>query len=182
MGLLTAGCGGPSRGEGQFAFVSPGGQTRITYDPPHARGRLTNLSGASVADPQRGVELSDFPGQVVVLNIWGSWCGPCRSEADDLERVYAQTKDSGVAFLGINVRDDRRAAQDFLRNFQVTYPSIFDPSGRSLLALAGFPRSVVPATVVLDRRHRVAAIFLTALLDTELLPVVRRVAAEGTDK
>ncbi|GAB3677739.1 TlpA disulfide reductase family protein [Saccharopolyspora tripterygii] len=180
-GLLTpAACGRqsqPDRGS-TFAFVSPGGQTRITYDPPGTRGHIGDLSGPGVLDPQRPVAVSDFPGQVVVLNVWGSWCGPCRGEADELERVYAQTKDSGVAFLGINVRDDRSAAQDFVRNFAVTFPSIFDSAGRSLLALAGFPRSVVPATVVLDRRHRVAAIFLTAVLEKDLLPVVQRVASE----
>jgi hypothetical protein len=58
------------------------------------------------------------------------------------------------------------------------YPSIFDNPGRSLLALHGFPRNAVPATIVLDRDHRVAAVFLTALRVSELLPVVQRIAAE----
>jgi hypothetical protein len=96
-----------------------------------------------------------------------------------LQQVYDQTKDSGVQFLGIDVRDEPRTApQDFLRDRGVGYPSIYDPSGRSLLALKGYPRNVVPSTLVLDRRHRVAAIFLTALIDTDLRPVVQRLAAE----
>ena len=115
----------------------------------------------------------------MVLNIWGSWCGPCRAEMPGLQHVYDQTKDSGVQFLGIDVRDEVRSApQDFVRNLGITYPSIYDPPGRSLLALKGYPRSVVPSTIVLDRAHRVAAVFLTALRDTDLLPVVRRIAAE----
>lgn len=62
----------------------------------------------------------------------------------------------------------------------ITYPSIFDNPGRSLFALGGFPRNTVPSTIVLDRRHRVAAVFLTALRISQLLPVVQRVAAEPT--
>ena len=113
-----------------------------------------------------------------MLNIWGSWCGPCRAETPHLQQVYDQTKDIGAQFLGIDVRDSRAAAQDFVRDRHVGYPSIYDQSGRSLLALKGYPRNVVPSTLVLDRQHHVAAVFLVALLDTDLLPVVRRLAAE----
>jgi len=81
--------------------------------------------------------------------------------------------------LRTDVRDDRAAAADFVRDRGLTYPSIFDNPGRSLLALRGFPRNTVPFTIVLDREHRVAAVFLTALRVSELLPVVQRVAAEA---
>ncbi|MET9225672.1 TlpA disulfide reductase family protein [Lentzea sp. NPDC003310] len=165
---------------GTFEFVAPGGQTKIFYDPPSQRGTVAGLAGESLMEPDKQILLADFTGQVVVLNVWGSWCGPCRAEADDLEAVYTGTKESGVSFLGVDVRDDRAAGQDFMRNFGVTYPSIFDSSGRSLLALKGFPRNTVPATIVLDRQHRVAAVFLTALVRDDLLPVVQRVAAEAT--
>jgi len=179
--LLLTGCstdGDATPRGGGFEFVAPGGQTRIFYDPPEQRGTVTGLTGESLNEPGRQITLADYTGQVVVLNIWGSWCGPCRAETDDLEAVYADTKDTGVQFLGINVRDERGAAQDFLHNFGVTYPSLFDNSGRSLLALKGFPRNTVPSTIVLDRRHRVAAVYLTALLREDLLPVVQRVSAE----
>lgn len=84
-----------------------------------------------------------------------------------------------MQLLGIDVRDEVRSApQDFVRDTGITYPSIYDPPGRSLLALKGYPRSVVPSTIVLDRHHRVAAVFLTALSDTDLLPVVQRIAAD----
>ena len=84
----------------------------------------------------------------------------------------------GVTLLGIDVRDSADAARDFMNDRDITYPSIYDNPGRSLLALSGFPRSTVPSTIVLDRRHRVAAVFLTAIRVSELLPVVQRVAAE----
>ncbi|MFC4949263.1 TlpA family protein disulfide reductase [Pseudonocardia sp. GCM10023141] len=181
--LLTA-CAGTKDAVAQantFTFVAPGGQTQIFYDPPATRGVVRGLSGDSLLEPGHTIGVDDFPGQVVVINIWGSWCGPCRAEAAGLEQTYQQTRASGVTLLGIDVRDDRNAAADFVREHAITYPSIFDNPGRSLLALAGFPRNTVPSTIVLDRHHRVAAVFLTALRVAELLPVVQRVAAEPAD-
>ncbi|MFX1759285.1 cytochrome c assembly protein [Rhodococcus gordoniae] len=165
---------------GTFDFVSPGGQTRIFYDPPAERGTLGELSGEDLMNEGETLSLDDYEGQVVVLNVWGQWCAPCRSEADDLERVYEATKDLGVQFLGINVRDSQRdKAQDFVTDQRIGYPSIYDPPMRSLLALGrNYPTSVVPTTVVLDREHRVAAVYLTELLAEDLQPVVERVAAE----
>jgi len=163
---------------GDFQFVAPGGQTQIFYDPASARGALRTLSGESLLEPGRTIGLGDYTGQVVVLNIWGSWCGPCRAELPGLQQVYDTAKASGVAVLGIDVRDDRSAAADFVRDRGITFPSIFDQPGRSLDALSGYPRNTVPSTIVLDREHRVAAVFLTTVRATELLPVVQRLAAE----
>ncbi|WP_036540581.1 TlpA disulfide reductase family protein [Nocardia cyriacigeorgica] len=165
---------------GTFEFVSPGGQTEIFYNPPDSRGTIGELSGPDLMNEGSDIALSDFAGQVVVLNLWGQWCGPCRAEAPALEQVYERTKDSGVAFLGINVRDNQRdKAQDFVVDNKIGYPSIYDPSMRTLLALGGnFPTSVIPTTLVLDRQHRVAAIFLRAVLAEDLQPVVESVARE----
>jgi thiol-disulfide isomerase/thioredoxin len=177
----VAGCssGSDAATGAEYQFVSPGGQTTIRYDPPSDRKKVPPLSGESLTEPGRTISTADYAGKVVLLNVWGSWCGPCRVEADDLERVHAATKDLGVRFFGINVRDENRcAAEDFVANFQVSYPSLYDPPGRSMLALKGFPRSVVPATIILDREHRVAVVFLTALLEDDLLPVVERIVAE----
>ena len=178
--LAVAGCstgtGAVARG-GSFEFVSPGGRTDIFYDPPADRGAVGDLAGESLLEPGSTISLDEYRGRVVVLNVWGSWCGPCRAEADDLQRVA--TADDGVAVLGIDVRDSRSAATDFVRNYELSYPSIYDPPGRSLFALRGAPRSVVPLTVVLDRQHRVAAVFLRPVLASDLLPVVRRVGAEA---
>lgn len=168
---------------GTFEFVSPGGKTDILYDPPSSRGTPGRISGPDLTDPERTVAVADFAGQVVVLNVWGQWCGPCRTEMGELQQVYDATKASGVAFLGINVRDyDRDAAVDFVTDRHITFPSIYDPSLRTLIAFGGkYPTSTTPATVVLDREHRVAAVFLRALLGTDLQPVVARLAAEKAD-
>ena len=180
LGLL-AGCAtgrdAVARG-GTFEFVSPGGKTDIFYDPPQRRGAVGELAGDSLTQPGTTVSLAQYSGRVVVLNVWGSWCGPCRSEAPELVRVAAATAGQGVQLLGIDVRDSRQAGADFARDFRLTYPSIFDPPGRTLFALAGLPRSVVPLTVVLDRHHRVAAVFPHAVQAQDLQPVVQRIAAE----
>lgn len=177
---VATGCG--SAGDdavaqgGTFQFVSPGGQTVITYDPPASRQRIADVYGPDVVTDQT-IGLDDFAGKVVVINVWGSWCGPCRGEADDLEHVYAQNKASGVEFLGINLRDNRQAAKDFIIDRKVAFPSIYDFAGLTLAALTT-PTSVVPTTIVLDRDHRPAAVFLKAITADELGSTVQRVLAE----
>ena len=174
---LLAGCSSGSGDDGGFQFVAPGGQTQITY-PEAQRRPLAPIAGDSLLAAGQQISSTQSRGQVVVVNIWGSWCGPCRGEAPALEQVAAASAPRGVTFLGVDVRDDRDAAADFVRSRGITYPSIFDPPGRSLLVLSGYPRNAVPSTIVLDRAHRVAAVFLTAVLASDLQPVVDRVAAE----
>ncbi|MCV7230318.1 TlpA disulfide reductase family protein [Mycolicibacterium komossense] len=169
---------------GSFEFVAPGGKTDIFYDPPESRGRPGALTGPDLMNPDQKLSLDDFAGKVVVINVWGQWCAPCRSEIGQLQQVYDATKGDGVAFLGIDVRDNNReAAHDFIVDRKVTYPSIYDPSMRTMIAFGGkYPTTVIPSTIVLDREHRVAAVFLRELLAEDLQPVVARLAAEPGPK
>jgi thiol-disulfide isomerase/thioredoxin len=163
---------------GSFNFVSPGGKVDITYDVAD-RQQSPTLSGDDLMNEGKQLSIADFPGKVIVLNLWGQWCGPCRVEAPEMQKVYDQTKASGVQVVGIDLRDnDRAPAQDFMRDRKLTYPSIYDPSGRTLLQLSGYPRNIIPSTIVLDKQHRVAAVFLRDLLASDLLPVVERLVAE----
>ena len=173
---------------GTFEFVSPGGKTDISYNPPDHRGRPGPVAGPDLMDPTRTVSVDDpagpFAGHVVVINVWGQWCGPCRSEVSQLQQVYDATRADGVTLLGIDVRDNNReAAQDFVKDRKVTFPSIYDPAMRTMIAFGGkYPTSVIPSTLVLDRQHRVAAVFLRELLAADLQPVVQRIAAEPAER
>jgi thiol-disulfide isomerase/thioredoxin len=169
---------------GTFEFVAPGGKTDIFYDPPQNRGRPGALAGPDLMDPAKTISLDDFEGKVVVINIWGQWCGPCRTEITQLQNVYDKTRRVGVEFLGIDVRDNNRdAARDFIVDRKITFPSIYDPPMRTMIAFGGkYPTTVIPSTVVLDREHRVAAVFLRELLAEDLQPVVQRLATEQEPK
>ena len=167
---------------GTFEFVAPGSKTDIYYDPPDHRGRPGPVSGPDLMDPSRTVSVGDFADKVVVINVWGQWCGPCRAEVTQLQQVFNATRAEGVTLLGIDVRDNnRQAAQDFVKDRNVTFPSIYDPAMRTMIAFGGkYPTTVIPSTLVLDRQHRVAAVFLRELLAEDLQPVVQRIASEPT--
>jgi peroxiredoxin len=127
-----------------------------------------------------GFDLASLSGQVVVVNFWGSWCAPCRAESHDLSDTYTATKALGVAFIGVDILDQRDAALAFDAAFHVPYPSIFDPAGHIALAFTQVNPSVVPTTVILDRQGKVAAVFREKITRELLEPVVRAVAAETT--
>lgn len=164
---------------GSFEFVSPGGQTEITY-PPSERREIGNVQGNSLLD-DTPIKLSDFDGKVVVLNSWGQWCGPCRSESDDLQRVQERLAATGKGtVLGINVKDPNRdKPRDFVRDNGITYPSLYDPPFKSALALGGVPASVIPTTIVLDKQHRPAKIFLREVTEQQLWAAVEPLLNEG---
>ncbi|GAA3003534.1 TlpA family protein disulfide reductase [Actinokineospora diospyrosa] len=178
--LLVSGCSSDKDAVAsgtEFVFVSPGGQTDISYDGAD-RKPMPDIAGPSLMDDSR-ISVSSYRGKVVVLNIWGQWCGPCRAEAPQLQQVQDRYPDQ-VQVVGVDVRDNQRdAAQDFLRDRGLTYPSIYDPPGKSLIVLKGYPRAVVPATFVLDKQGRVAAAFMRDLLAEDLIPVVDRLIAES---
>jgi thiol-disulfide isomerase/thioredoxin len=179
--LLLSGCGAGKDAvntDADYNFVSPGGQVEFFYQPAQ-RKPLPDLAGDSLQQPGRQIAISSFPNDVVVLNIWGAWCANCRAEAPELQQVYDQTKSQGVQLLGIDFKDPSRdSALDFMSDYRMSYPSIYDFAGRTLLELNNFPRSAVPTTIVLDRSHRVAAVYLHQVTAADLLPEIQKVAAE----
>ncbi|GED99672.1 putative thioredoxin [Gordonia spumicola] len=156
-------------------FVSPDGKIVIDY-PREARQSVGDVEGPDLLTGER-VSLSQFKGDVVVLNVWASWCAPCRKEFTELDATYQATKGKGVAFLGIDFRDSKSSAQDFVSDNKVAYRSIYDYGGASLASL-GVPVGAVPTTVILDRQHRPAKVFLKSITEDELTAAVLAVANE----
>jgi thiol-disulfide isomerase/thioredoxin len=174
-GCSTTGADEPVRGADQQGYVGSGGA--LTRIEPDQRTVAPTLSGPQLGT-DKTVSTADYAGKVLVLNVWGSWCAPCRAEAADLQAASEATR-ADAQFVGINTRDFAPAAPEaFLRAQGVTYPSIFDPSGQTLLKLGGqVPPSAIPSTLVLDRQGRVAIRVLGTVSKATLTDMVGEVAA-----
>lgn len=89
----------------------------------------------TLPDPAgKKVSLKDFRGKLVMVNFWASWCVPCRDEMPPMERLYQEFRNKDFVILGINVRDKREDALALMKELGVTYPVVFDPPGRWMLA------------------------------------------------
>lgn len=174
----AAGCGDDVGSSGDQGFVSGNGV--ITALPVADRSAPGEVSGRTIdGEP---LSLADFEGQVVVVNVWGSWCAPCRAEAPMLAEAARDLADQDVAFLGIDSRDpSESAARAFVRRFDIPYPSIYDQQGSTLLAFRGtLSPNAIPSTVIIDRQGRVAASVLGEVTRTTLYDLVEEVAgADG---
>jgi peroxiredoxin len=177
--LLLSGCtvgkDAAQVGGGDFYLVAPGGQVKIRYAPSE-RKPLTGLEGESLMEDGKIIRLSDYAGKPVVINIWGAWCGPCRTEAPEMQKLF----DAGTQVIGVDVKETAKShPQDFMRDRSLTYPSIYDPSSRSFInVFKGVPANAVPSTFVVDKQHRVAAVFLVAVLASDVQPVLDELAKE----
>lgn len=176
--LLASGCDAaandPNASGGQQGY--PEVARTVTLIPPAERRPLAEVSGPNL-DGTGTLSAKAYPGKVVVINVWGSWCPPCRKEAPDLQAASEET--AAVAqFLGVTSRDLQTAApQRFVRENKITYPSIYDPSGQALLAFAGdLPPSAIPSTMVLDREGRLAVRVLGPVSRTTLVQMINDTA------
>ena len=142
-----------------LAYGLASGDGERTLDDAIKRGErpvapaldLPPLEGAPA-----GRHLSEYRGQVVVLNVWASWCLPCRDESPLLERWHRRISSRGGTVLGVNVQDIDSDARNFIREFKLTYPHLRDKEGdnvRSDYGVVGYPE-----TFVIDRQGRVAAL------------------------
>ena len=144
---------------------------------------LFEASQANLAKLKPGAIVSgtvvEVRGDVVVINVWGSWCAPCREEAPILAATSAAYANQGVRFVGVNVRDNPAAAIAFEESYGITYPSIDDSNGKALLSLADhLPGAGVPVTLLLDRDGRPAARVLGAVQESTLTALLDTVLAE----
>jgi len=175
--LALAGCSNDVGSSGNQGYVA--GKGVITSVQAADRKKPGEVAGRTL-DGKR-VSLADFRGKVVVVNVWGSWCGPCRAEAPMLAQAARELAKKDVVFLGIDSRDPSQdAAKAFVRRFVVPYPSLYDQQGTTLLAFRGTltPNSV-PSTVVVDPQGRVAGSVLGSLTRTTLDDLVDDASSGG---
>lgn len=153
--LMLSACAVGSSSDSTQASIN--GQGVIEQIPVAERTTLPTITGELLDGGQYDSE--DHLGDVVVYNVWGSWCAPCREEAPTLRKVSNEYRDKGVQFVGINVRDNDAAARAFERQYKITYPSIITAdSGAALLAFGPkLPPSAVPSTMIIDRDGRLTA-------------------------
>jgi thiol-disulfide isomerase/thioredoxin len=100
------------------------------------------------------VSLAQYKGQVVMLNFWASWCGPCRQEMPLLENIYSKYKKMGFVLVGVNVEPDSKDAEGFLKGLQapVSFPVIYDKDSTVSKA---YDVQGMPSTVIIDRKGNI---------------------------
>jgi thiol-disulfide isomerase/thioredoxin len=179
--VLVAGC---STGADQVD-VNNGGEFRFVAATPS--GEVIPADERAVAPDFAGTLLDggdfasdELSGDVAVLNFWGSWCAPCRVETPEFQEVYADVRDDGVQFLGLNVKEpSEQFAQAFVDRFGIEFPSLYDPRGEVALAFRDYPANAIPSTIVLDRASRVAAVYTGEVSQEDLRRVIDLVLEEA---
>lgn len=124
------------------------------------------------------VDTSEWTGSLGVINVWASWCSPCRAEAPELVAVSKRNPD--VNFLGLDTRDTDAAARQFVEKYGITYPNLPDPNGQLVLKFSGtLPPQAIPSTLLIDKQNRVAGRFLGAVTASELEDAIKQLEAES---
>lgn len=161
---LTAGCSlQVGDAEDSTGFVAGDGSSVLL--PPDERKPAPILRGTDLNG--QPVDTSSWKGEPGVINVWASWCAPCRKEAPELVAVAKKNPD--VNFLGLDTRDSEAPAKAFIKKYGITYPNLPDPDGQLLLAFAdSLPPQAVPSTLLIDSQGRVAGRFLGAVSAGEL--------------
>ncbi|MGL4178829.1 MAG: TlpA family protein disulfide reductase [Dermatophilaceae bacterium] len=138
----------------QKGYVSGDGSVETV--PRAERGEPVELSGKLLGGGE--FRSAEARGEILLLNVWASWCGPCVAEMPVLQQVWEEQQKAGapVRFVGINFRDNAAGGAAFAKRAGVTFPNIGDESGTTILALQG-KAPTVPTTLVLDREGRIAA-------------------------
>jgi thiol-disulfide isomerase/thioredoxin len=167
MSVLLAGCGRDQPASTLVGIEAVSSQDRS--DVPVIAG--TTLDG-------QPLDVADLRGRIVIVNSWASWCAPCREETPAFVELSKGVDPADVAIVGLNVTDDEAAAQAFVDEFDVPYPSIVDAEGDILATIPGVPPSSLPSTVILDREGRIAARVIGATDAMELATLIAAIMDE----
>lgn len=152
--LLVGGCAAPGPGQPTASETAGVNTVGTTVFPAGSRAALPKLSGPTLGGGT--LDVASLRGHVVVLNVWASWCEPCKAESPALAAVARSTAGQGVKFVGIDENDEDAAATAFLARIGSSYPNLADPQGRLLASLRMLPPAV-PSSLVIDPQGRVAA-------------------------
>ena len=106
---------------------------------------LTSISGGQTA-------LSQFKGQVVMVNFWATWCGPCQQEMPLLDQMYKKYKPAGFTLIGVNVDKDSPPVKELLARKPVSFPVLLDPANQVSKA---FHVDEMPSSVIIDRKGEI---------------------------
>jgi thiol-disulfide isomerase/thioredoxin len=179
FGLNGCSASASATNDQQTNYVALNGVGVMTVYATGHRKLAPTVSGTAL-DGQP-LTLSQFAGKVVVLNFWASWCPPCRSEAPALEQVYTDTRASGVQFVGVDIRENGVSdGVHFETTHHIDYPSFSDQASRIALDFRSTGVETPPTTIVIDRQGRIAARGLGEMTYTQLLTVVKQVAAQAS--
>lgn len=173
--LLLTGCGsGGAEQQAGSGFVA--GDGSITLIDETQRVAAPELSGTTLDGETWS--LADERGSVVVLNVWASWCAPCRAEAPMLAAL-AKELEPEVAFVGLDTRDSDAAARAFVAKQGITYPNVIDTDGQLQLRFGdSLPPQAIPSTIVIDAQGRVAGRILGKASESDLRGLIE--AAQRT--
>jgi thiol-disulfide isomerase/thioredoxin len=165
-------------GGGNSGGTTVGGNASMVVYPAGHRPLAPEFTGTTLAGSK--LSFSSYRGKVVVLNFWGSWCVPCREEAQILAAVAEKYQPSGVSFLGVDVRDTTASALAFTHSFHVAYPSVSDQSSAITLDFtAKVPIAGTPTTLVVDRTGHIAGAVFGTVTYSELTAILAKVTARG---
>lgn len=179
VGLSGCSTSASATNDQQTNYVALNGVGVLSVYADGHRKLAPTVSGTDINGHQ--LALSQFAGKVIVLNFWASWCPPCRSEAAALEQVYTDTRASGVQFVGVDIREN--GASDgvhFETTHHIDYPSFADQASRIALDFRNTGVETPPTTIVIDRQGRIAARGLGEMTYTQLLSVVKSLAARAS--
>ena len=176
VGGLSA-CGESASDKAAKEVGSRNGDGSMTLFAPQDRGAPVELAGETIDG--KTWDSADERGQVVVVNLWASWCGPCAKEAPHLVEAHQETKGEDVEFVGINYRESsKETGRAQGKEWGFTWPSVYDKSGRTAIAMQG-KMTTQPSTAVLDREGRIAAVVLGPVTTSTLVGAVEDTAAEA---
>ena len=167
--LLLSGCSNGGASKAQESFIA--GSGAVTKIGISDRIEAPKIAGTTL----QGTEFSFTPGMVAVVNVWASWCSPCRAEEPTLSALARKYSD--VQFIGILTRDNPVNAEAFARKHNSPYPTLIDDS-----ILIGFrkslPANAIPTTVIIEKKGRVAARISGSVTVASLSKLIEDVSAE----